>query len=215
MRILSFDVGVRHLAVAELDVDDGPMNYRLVRWRVLDVTEGAGMPKNKAIDTISQMLLDALDREFNDPSTTYDVVLIENQPANKNPLMKSVQMIIYTFFNCHRMYVGNVGAVRLVSATRKLHLLHAPAATVVTHTPPAPPLPPVSGTIVSGTRTGMAAAYKERKQAAVRIAQVYLANVFKRPDMLEVLAASKKKDDLCDCLLQAVWFTENGGALRH
>jgi hypothetical protein len=188
-RLLSFDVGIIHLAYAELVVS-GPSIYKLARWGVMDVTDGAGMPKKNVIDVLSQQLLDTLDREFNDPSIMYDFVLIENQPANKNPLMKSVQMIIYTYFNCLRMYVGNIGAVRLVSATRKLNMLHSVE-------------PPAPTPMLSASEQ-----YRLRKATAVRIATHYLSEVMHDPDMAGVLRSSKKKDDLSDCLLQALWFAE-------
>ena len=44
---------------------------------------------------ISQLCVSKL-RELDLDDVTH--VLIENQPALKNPVMKSIQMIIYTFF---------------------------------------------------------------------------------------------------------------------
>lgn len=220
MRVLSFDVGIRHLAYADITYNDenGVMNYRINRWGVLDVTDGEGLKKNKkgSFDVLSCQILAALDTNFNDPDIVLDVVLIENQPANKNPLMKSVQMIIYTYFTCLTMFVGTVGAVKLVSASRKT--------TCMVFAPPSPPAAAVALPVVprkdsrtrnthekddtSSTRQSDSAKYRVRKAESIRIAAHYLDHVVCDASAAGTLRTSKKKDDLCDCLLQALWFIE-------
>jgi hypothetical protein len=180
-RLLSFDVGVRHLAYADVSVT-GADAYTIHRWNLVDVTGGR---KLRGVDELSAAIIDVLDRELFDPAVRYDHVLVENQPANKNPAMKSVQMVICTYFAVLRHYVGNVASVRMVSATRKLTLRHAPPSC-----------------------RDAADEYRQRKAQAVYCCEHYLAEVFKSPAATTQLAASKKKDDLCDCLLQAVWFAE-------
>ena len=54
-----------------------------------------------------------------------DVITIENQPAFKNPKMKSIQMIIYTYFNMRgRIDVKNpekyIDRILFLSASNKL-----------------------------------------------------------------------------------------------
>jgi hypothetical protein len=113
-----------------------------------------------------------------------------------------LQMIIYTFFQCLKMYVGNVGDVRLVSATRKLNLRHSVDAPV-----DAAVGAPVDAVDVK--KQTQREGYKARKDAAVRLASHYLLNVLHYPARSATLMASKKKDDLSDCLLQALWFAES------
>lgn len=214
-RYLSLDVGLRHLAFADAtassdpssDASDGGRDARITihRWDVLDVTGGCKMD----IETLTGALLETLDRELNDPSVTYDEVLIENQPATKNPLMKSVQMVLYTFFSCMRLYVGNVGAVKLVSATRKLRMRHAPPQVVTVEAPAvendAPP-PRTSGS-----------AYRDRKKESVRLCAHYLDQVacVRDAERLLQLRTAKKKDDLSDSLLQLISYVEQTGSRRH
>ena len=49
-------------------------------------------------------------------------VLIENQPALKNPVMKSIQMIIYTFFVMNGVMndKSNIENIHMVNARNKL-----------------------------------------------------------------------------------------------
>ena len=143
----------------------------------------------------------------------FDVVLIENQPANKNPMMKSVQMTIYTFFNCMAMFAGTVGIVKLVAASRKT--------TCMKFLPPPPEDPAdaktekkrAAGDTTQPGPKSDSAKYRERKVQSVRIATHYLEHVIRDPAAAATLKSSKKKDDLCDCLLQALWFAEASAPL--
>ena len=177
--ILSFDVGVRHLAycVVELGAPlDAPPD--IIAWDCLDVTG----PGKHCIDDVTDLLLSALDERFFEPGgRVFDTVLVENQPANKNPQMKSVQMVIYTYFQMLRRHAAGVGAVRLVSASRKLVAAAA------------------SGTAAAAAAT----TYAGRKALAVAACRA----VLERHGMagrLAQLQASSKKDDLSDCFLQAI-----------
>ena len=210
VRVLSFDVGIRHLAFVDISCSaDG--TYAIHGWDVLDVTQGDGISKKKgAFDLLSRQILATLDACFNDPDIMYDVVLIENQPANKNPMMKSVQMTIYTYFNCLSMFVGNVGTLKLVAASRKT--------TCMTHMPPPQSISdnPANQSDKKTTHPAKnpnsdSAKYRERKLESIRIASHYLEHVLRDQASLNVLRLSKKKDDLCDCLLQGLWYLESTG----
>ena len=50
----------------------------------------------------------------------YDYVIIENQPVIKNPTMKTMQVVIYTFFQTMKVLYGVVDHVKFVSAAAKL-----------------------------------------------------------------------------------------------
>lgn len=174
--ILSIDVGIRHLAYCLVRSLDGG-DFDVLEWNVVDVTG----PGKHRLDDMVDMLLSQLDDRFFD-APRIDAVLIENQPANKNPIMKSVQMVIFTFFKMLQQYVGNVGAVVLVSASAKLTTKHA-----------APHGKPTS--------------YAARKRASVEACKKYLSTPDKAAQM-GALVASNKKDDMSDCFLQAMWWIE-------
>ena len=173
-RVLSFDVGLRHLAYAILLVDDG--EPRLERWGVIDVMEG--LEGNKSRDAITNAIVATLDREFYTVDPQYDDVLIENQPARKNPEMKSIQTAIHTYFATLRMYIGCVGQIHLVSARRKLQ----------------------------GEDASKKASYRERKALSVELGKKALVEMGGdvADAAIEQLNRTKKKDDLCDALLQGL-----------
>lgn len=264
IRILSFDVGLRHLAYAVVVVDEetegggttadgvggsaapavptGPADpvvptapatpttpatpatpaVRLERWGVIDVAEHApggsssGVPKKKgpsaAEDTIVAIVA-ALDAEFYDPGRVrYDFVLVENQPTLKNPTMKSVQVAIHTYFVTMGAYAGCVGAVRLVSATRKL------VGQPPVQKPSAPTDQPEGVSKAKKDRD----AYKARKAQSIELCRAFLRDAITSSEgtggadpssaarrHLAMLEKAKKKDDLADALLQAVWFTND------
>lgn len=148
--------------------------------------------------TCPAALVRALDAEFLDPDARYDAVLIENQPAVKNPMMKTVQVVLHTYFEVLKHYVSAVGEVRLVSATRKGRMTFAP-----------PAVAPAGVNTEGGTTKPTAgAAYRERKAESVRTCTHYLRHVLCDDERLAQLTSSKKKDDLSDSLLQALWFAE-------
>ncbi len=204
MRVLSFDVGIRHLAFVDIERADaasaeGDAPLRIHRWEVLDMgskLRGCDVPP-AVIRTLDDHVVWS---DNDDASTTsivhYDTVLLENQPVLKNPVMKTVQVALHTYFCSLATHVGNVGDVRLVSATRKGRLRHAPPAEAAAAAAP-------DGPATAGAK------YRTRKADAVRTCAHYLQHVLHDDARLQQLQAAAKKDDLSDCLLQALWYLES------
>jgi len=162
VRVLSFDIGLRNLAFAELDVTDatatrvgagGRQGIRLRRWGLLNLNPRG--KKSCSPEEVLSELVAALDRTFvshdeaSDASSApphYDVLLIENQPSRKNPTMKSIQVAVHTFFATLRQYAapGAADQVRLVSASQKLLCARAPLATAAAPAPADPSAAPAA-----------------------------------------------------------------------
>lgn len=200
-RILSFDVGIKNLSFADLAVvgESGDANTNalcVVSWGVLD-TRGADARKHRGADATCMGLLETLRETFftgAEADTCYDAVLIENQPAMRNPVMKSVQVALYTYFQTLRMLFGCVREVHLVSASVKLAV------------PPAGYSP----------LTNAKLSYAAKKATSVEWCAAYLSQL--APDdarAADALASARKKDDLADAFLQGLAFLRKRGWLRE
>lgn len=185
-RIASFDVGMRNLAyavvqVAENDGNGATQDVGLVRWGLIDLEEYNSQNKTNSANSAVPAVIRALDAVgFADMDV--DVVLIENQPCMKNPRMKTVQVAIQAFFESHKHYRGTTEqTIRLVNPSNKV---------------------------------GHGGTYADRKRKAVAHCKEYLertlvdggVGVMGRSDALAILAGAKKKDDLADAFLQALWY---------
>lgn len=175
MRVLSFDIGVANLAFCEMESHTA--NERIIKaWDIIQLRE-----KNKKIDFDEMMrrLLVALKERW--PSPDMDVVLLENQPCMKNPVMKSIQVYIYAYFSM----TGTTRA-QLYSASNKLKVSR--------------------NNLIPPHKKQSDVSYGERKKMAIAVTRLYINN---NADWLLFFEREKKKDDYADCYLQAVHYLEN------
>lgn len=112
-----------------------------------------------------------------------DIVVIENQPVLKNPTMKSIQMVLYSFFLIYG-YVeetSSINNIALFNAGRKLDIYDGPKIENVKD----------------------ASTYAGRKKLSILYTQYFLRE---KSEKLEFFNKHKKKDDLADCYLQCLTY---------
>lgn len=171
-QILSIDVGIKNLSYCYIDVKDDK-SIVINNWNNLTLTEEN--VKKLKLEEISDLVLTNLIQHFDD-NFYADVVLIENQPMLKNGLMKTIAVIIYTYFNMMKIQFGNIQQVKFISATNKLK--HCDKLSLST--------------------------YKDRKKLSIEIAKNYLQQY--QNQYLEWFESQTKKDDCADCLNQAIYY---------
>lgn len=194
MKILSFDVGIKNLSYCYLNLnvdvvaaDENKTNTSLtvLQWdNICTTDENTNCAKIK-LDDLTMCILNALHNTF-DESYEADVVLIENQPMLKNGQMKTVAVIIYTYFNMLKLQYGSIKDVKFISATNKLKCKEA------------------AFLLESASKT--TSTYKDRKQLSVDVAMSYITKLF--PERQDWFNRLKKKDDASDVLLQAIYYIE-------
>lgn len=199
MYVVSFDVGIRNLAYTILEYEgsaastgdrqyDVLNNSRIKLWNKVDL----GCNKYD-LEKISASLLEVLDNiAYNEIENLHDIelhVVIENQPALKSPTMKSIQIIIYTYFNTIAKYNSLNFKTRLISGKSKLKLID-------------------SYTEFTGgdaAKTG----YAKNKSDSVAFTRWLLADKAPNQQAQEYLESIKKKDDICDSYLQALYYVKH------
>jgi Holliday junction resolvasome RuvABC endonuclease subunit len=183
IKIVSIDVGIKNLSYCILE---SAMNEtKITEWGNICVTE-----ENCArvqLESLVEQLLVKLAETF-DVELQADVVLIENQPMLKNGMMKTIAVVIYTFFNLMKVQFGNIHSVKFTSATNKLKCKKA-------------------RDLENDAKT----TYKDRKKLSVLIAREYIKSL--QPDKLEWFGSQRKQDDLADSLCQGIYHIES--VLKH
>ena len=185
--LLSFDVGVRNLAVCKVEIASSDPQYTIRHWAVLDVLEA--LPdtyvKTLGIPLLTQYMLNTLlahEVELLHTAPIPTAILIEQQPGGKfvNVSMKALSHVLQAF-----MYLKAPSIpIHFVSARKKLK-------TAVAHE--------------KGTEQKKR--YSSNKQFSKEEALSILQDQVSNSEEAIILFHSRsKKDDLADCFLQALAF---------
>lgn len=132
MRILSWDVGIYNLCycILERTIDENNIKtIKIIDWDIVNLVDNEEMKKNRGL------LFENIPRKLQERPQLLDVdlVVIENQPSLKNPQMKSIQMILYSYFLILGKIVGNgdkstgyIDRIEFCSASNKLKIYDGP-----------------------------------------------------------------------------------------
>ena len=143
------------------------------------------IPKTKnAIFELGKRIVECLDEKPNFLETNR--VLIENQPALKNPTMKSVQMMVYTYFLVKGVSSPDspMASIEMINARNKLKAYTGP------------PIP-----------CEIKDRYKRTKFLGIQYCSSMIQdNEFIEDKFKTLFSESKKKDDLADAYLQGMYW---------
>lgn len=129
MKILSWDVGIYNLSYCILEKNEETKEIKIIDWDIVNLVDNEEMKKN------TTLIFENIPRKLHEKSQLLDVdiVVIENQPSLKNPKMKSIQMILYSYFLILGKVIGNgdksggyIQSIDFCSASNKLKVYDGP-----------------------------------------------------------------------------------------
>jgi len=189
MLYISFDIGVKNLALCILKQTDSLI--KVIDWRVITLAE-----KKKDINglnTISENLFYELDNIVGSIEELkyekIDYVLIENQPSNLNGIMKSIQLLIFSYFMLLKHWDKLNMNVLLINASLKLQY----------HT--FKPEPLIKFDSQRTKKEQKRDKYRNNKNDGIEITKYYIKD---NKILYDYFTKHKKKDDLADTLLQTI-----------
>ena len=129
MKLLSWDVGIYNLSYCILEKNDETKEIKIIDWNIVNLVDSEKMKKDR------NLLFENIPRKLHElpQLLNVDAVVIENQPSLKNPQMKSIQMILYSYFLILGKVIGNsehtksyIENIDFCSASNKLKVYDGP-----------------------------------------------------------------------------------------
>jgi hypothetical protein len=191
MIYISFDIGVKNLALCILQYHNNVLS--IIDWRIISLADSK--KQIKGIDTISEVLFLELDNIVGSLEengiTMIDKVIIENQPSNLNGIMKTIQLLIFSYFSLLKHWDQKVSEVILINASHKLQ----------NHTY-VPSSKNITGHVTKQEK------YKLNKTDGIEICKYYIRDC---KELQQIFNANKKKDDLADTCIQTISYLRKQG----
>ena len=137
--------------------------------------------KNPMLDQ-GKCIVSTLDTKHN--FLDVDLVVIENQPALKNPTMKSIQMMIYSYFLINGVCSpdSKITNIEMINARNKLKAYKGPAVLCIIQDK-----------------------YKRTKFLGIEYCKYMIQESNQEDIWVNLFKTSKKKDDLADAYLQGMY----------
>lgn len=194
--VLSFDIGIKNLAYCLFQYDpSSDFSFKIIDWNILDISIDE---KKNVMDCQSDKLFHTLHETFGNKEIHH--VVIENQPVLKNPVMKSVQIMVYSYFKIARMLQEEIQSVCMVNAGNKLKFaFNTIQPFLIKETDEFNDIP---------TSINPKNKYKETKNASIQYVRALLSTK-NQNEQITYFDHFKKKDDLADTLLQGLYYSYN------
>jgi len=129
-RIVSFDIGIRNLAYCVIETVETSVEtpsetsekrgtFSIKDWDIISLCEKSEKVKEVPLQVLCKRMGEKL--SSNRALLDVDCVVLENQPSYINPKMKSIQMMLFTFF-VHR----GIKDVMMFAPRQKLSVYKGP-----------------------------------------------------------------------------------------
>jgi hypothetical protein len=180
---ISFDIGIHNLGVCVATSSyEQKFNVDVNELFILDLIN----TKKVVVRDVIPAIKSVFDKEIQPLIKKYNpaFIALESQPQT-NPTMKIVCMSIYMYFIC----CSDISNVRFISPKNKLYIC--------------PEIDEREDVIELQTKklNGKGHSYRANKKLAI----IYSLELLKDTKWINTIKDSKKKDDLCDAYLQAVY----------
>lgn len=194
--ILSFDIGIKNLAYCILYKDltiNNEKSLIIHKWGIINILQDNEKCKDISLDEIGTRIYKRLQDEFLEENITE--VLLENQPVLKNPVMKSIQILIMGFFKYESIILGReIKLIKLINASNKLKL---------------------GKKLIQFNESEDILKIKSKYNRNKKLAILY-TNYFLEKELYSdynkyntLFNEHKKKDDLSDAFLQGLYYIKN------
>jgi len=136
------------------------------------------------LQTLCISLFEKLNEKIKLKNTSIDYILIENQPTLTNPKMKSISMMVFSYFVMKGIMENLIKEIKLISPSDKLKINKEKSEKL------------------KNCKT-KSEKYRITKQIGQEICSELIKN---KPNAIEMLNLYKKQDDMCDAFLQGYHF---------
>ena len=189
--LLSFDIGIKNLAYCILNYNaEDNSDITIIKWNIIPLLDKNEKCKGFPLDEITKRMYEQLNKEFY--SYDIDIVLLENQPVLKNPIMKSVQMILFSYFQYQKIMLNReIKLIKFINAGNKLKVGRN-----------------FNEINYNAEINAIKSKYTRNKKFAILYTNKILIDRLKDSKNNEYFNKHKKKDDLADAFLQAIYYID-------
>tara|TARA_X000000950_G_C13835300_1_gene627910 strand:- start:18 stop:617 length:600 start_codon:yes stop_codon:yes gene_type:complete len=189
MIVIGWDIGIKNLAYCVVEIKNE--KFKILDWNIIDLRsenqiEGKKKCAKISLKDLSRSLYENL--ESNKIFKKFDYIIIENQPVLKNPTMKSIQMILYSYFAFKSLKHKDFKDLLLMNASNKMKVYTKPIDSTLTE-----------------KIDKLKSKYSRNKKLSILHTQLILEE-HSTNDWLELFKSNKKKDDLADAFLMCMYF---------
>jgi hypothetical protein len=214
MKVLSWDVGIYNLSYCILEKNEID-EVKIIKWDIVNLVDNEEMKKNR------NLIFENIPRKLYEipELLNVDYVVIENQPSLKNPQMKSIQMILYSYFLILGKIIGDgdkntgyIDKIDFCSASNKLKVYDGPEI-ILKETKKKgkeTQIDILENNIIIDSKDikkKTTLKYSDKKKLAIEHALYYIK--LNNSSFLDFFNNHKKKDDLSDSFLQGLYYIKN------